>query len=175
MKKKEKNGSSVSYNGYVTVTMKSGRKRIKSRSHNEGTDRLFLFLANCARRNYDSTKSPWYIRLFHGAPSAENQKTTTAINCVSTAAGIIGEEGDGAYAELTFTIPGSSLTSSASSSADTIAIYDFDNKDISKIGNYLAKARLATPIETVDVGTNVVAVWRMEFRNGTEQQEESVQ
>lgn len=169
MGRKKKNESQkavdVAYKGNVTITVKKGNKSLhRGRGHNEGTNLLFAFIANCMKRIYEQNSSPWFIRAFNG----DDEVTTGAFPVQSTSEDCELNGEVGAYVELTFTIPGTSLDLTGDKSITSVRLYSFDTRGQEDKDNFLAKAELEQSIPMVDPGTNAVVVWRMEFRNASQ-------
>ena len=161
-KKTNQTAVDVSYKGVVTVSVNRGNRKLRSgRGHNEGTNTLFNFIANCMKRQYIESDSPWYIRLFDGSDKEVTMGGSLPVQ--STMTGNLTQPPVGAYVELTFTVPGTSIALDSGQSISTAKLYSLENRN--NPSNPSAIATLKDAISEVEAGTNVVVVWRMEFKN----------
>lgn len=168
---KNKTGENISYKGEVTVKLvKNGKVNKTRRTHNEGSVYLFQYIANCLAGSFQQDKKPWYIRLYSVEgqsgepldPSTATEVTTTYLPVASTTTySGADENGEYAYVEHTFIVPGTYLVQEAS--ANAIAMYSLEN--INDKSKWSAYAMLSESIGEVDAGTNAVILWKMTVSN----------
>ena len=113
------------------------------------------------KRQYIESDSPWYIRLFDGSDKEVTMGGSLPVQ--STMTGNLTQPPVGAYVELTFTVPGTSIALDSGQSISTAKLYSLENRN--NPSNPSAIATLKDAISEVEAGTNVVVVWRMEFKN----------
>ena len=158
----------VDYKGSVTLSLTVAGKKIKIKSHNNGTSSLFKLLCQCLTGNYPGTNYlPQYISLQRSengqdnwisflngkqALTGKNYVEESQNNWVASFSGVIN------YSSLVQTIDPSDtgsyrlvLLSGIDGSSAVLATLAVDVKDLAKISP----------------GTNLIIEWKMMFSNAS--------
>lgn len=171
-KKQSENELQIAYSGNVTVQLVRNNKVIKTiNGHNEGTSRLFKFIADCLANDYSGAYSPKYIQVFNvdssGQQINDSTESLTGLIAVSTESAVENQTDNDATAKLTFTIPGELFsTGTKLSEINLFCMY-------SQIGgthnsNYLARYYIEGGLgdsSTIDRNVNIIIVWELGVGN----------
>lgn len=157
----------VGYKGNVTVKIVGSKNKLKKqyKVKNKGYQPLFDFIAYCLAGSFNSDLCPNYIVTYYGNESTFGSAQVTCSRPIPKVSAI--KLGTG-ITELTFTIPGTSL-----SSGDTniLALYCEENYT-----TYNSTERKPSAIVslseniTVSSEESIIVVWQMSVDNKQEEQ-----
>lgn len=172
MRRKKKSNSSnnklqLEYAGNVTVSIvRNGEIIRKIDGHNNGTYRLFEFIARCLASRYDGNLAPRFLQIFHATSSSDtnisDKQSLIGIVAASSTTFNPDAENNLAEASLTFTIPGE-IFNDIENVPNLFALYsqaDRLNKD-SPLATYYLDGGLGA----IASDTNVIVVWELTIGN----------
>lgn len=163
MKKVVKSNDSIGYKGSVTVKVVGSKNKLNKqyKIKNTGYAPLFDFIAYCLAGSFNSDLCPNYIATYNGDDFANAQVTCS--NPISKVSAIKLDTG---ITELTFTIPGTSLSSV---NTNILALYCEENYTTynSSNRNPSAVVKLTNAID-VNSDESIIVVWQFSIENKQE-------
>lgn len=164
--------SYIGYIGNVIIKEYKKDKLIKtSIGHNEGTAKLFKYVANCIAGNVNNSLMPSYINIFNDSEKNPSLNTlcgsidNTHFSTVQVREYNDKELGDAYAAEFTFMIP----ANAAQQTISMICLYDISRLTNTNVEQYMARIKLDSPIErSTSSTTNLVITWQLIVYNGEE-------
>lgn len=174
--KNKKETSNVNYKGEVRVSVKRGSKTVSTTIlKNNGTQPLFLFLANCVNGKYNLAESyrPQYLQLFKTEGEVIFGQSTTWTACTdlvsaSDAAEPESEDETSAFSVLNFTVPFSIISDRASVNLLVLkSDFNVNEKDIKSVSAYIqvTPEKLIPPRLVNSEKYNLFVEWKLKFDN----------